>query len=52
MAVPTIFDTWKNMQFHIMLFREIQEIIFQSNMQGSKCDDYCIFYENFVSFSF
>ena len=33
----------KNIQFDIMAFLEIQEIILQGNMQGSKCDEYCIF---------
>ena len=34
-------------QFGIMFFLEVQEINLQDNMRGSKCDEYCIFYENF-----
>ena len=33
----------KNMQFGIMVFLEVQDINLQSNMQGNKCDEYCIF---------
>ena len=43
MAVSTMIDTGKNIQFGIMVFLEVQEINLQSNMQGSKCDEYCIF---------
>ena len=43
MAVSTMFDTGKKIQIGIMVFLEIQEINLQSNMQDSKCDEYCIF---------
>ena len=33
----------KNIQFGILVFLEVQEINLQDNMQGSKCDEYCIF---------
>ena len=33
----------KNIQFDINVFLQIQELILQDNMQGSKCDEYCKF---------
>ena len=35
-----------------MVFLQIQELILQDNMQGSKCDEYCKFLWELVSFSF
>ena len=49
MAVSTMFDTEKK----YMVFLQVQEINLQSNIQGSKCDEYCIFlYELFRFTSF
>ena len=43
MAVSTMFDTGKNIQFGIKVFLEVQEINLQDNVRGSKFDEYCIF---------
>ena len=43
MAVSTMFDTGKKIQFGIMVILEVQEINLQGNMRGSKCNEYCIF---------
>ena len=43
MAVSTMFDTGKKIQFDIMVILEVQEINLQGNMRGSKCNEYCIF---------
>ena len=40
----------KNIQFGIMVFLEVQEINLQGNMQGSKCDECCIFLEELFYF--
>ena len=42
----------KNIEFGIMIFLEKQEIDLQSNMQGSKCDEYCICLKELFRFSF
>ena len=43
MAVSTMLDTGKKYTIWHLVFLEIRKIILQGNMQGSKCDEYCIF---------
>ena len=43
MAASTMFDAGKKNTIWHMVFLEVQEMNLQSNMQGSKCDEYCIF---------
>ena len=47
MAVSAVWYWKKNIQFGIMVFLEVQEVNLQSNMRGSKSDEYCIFYKSF-----
>ena len=49
-AVFTMVGTAKkNMQFGVFVFVEAQEINLRGNLQGSKCDGDCIYYEKVPS---
>ena len=41
----------KNIQFGIMILLEVQEINLESNMRGSKCDEYCIILKELFRFT-
>ena len=51
MAVSNMVGTAKKIiQFGILVFLEAREINLRGNLQGSKCDEYCIFLWDLFSF--
>ena len=53
--LPWLSSLWlvlqKITQFGVFVFTKAQEINLWGNLQGSKCDGDCIFFENFFRFA-